>query len=48
MHVHGDAGVLPVDRAGVRDGVVAGVHGGGGCRVGGRLGTALPVSSGPG
>ena len=35
MHVHGDAGVLPVDHAGVRDGVVAGLrdgvvaHGGG-------------------
>ena len=35
MHVHGVAGVLPVDHAGVRDGVVAGIrervvaHGGG-------------------
>ena len=29
VHVHGDAGVLPVDLAGVRDGVVAEVHVGG-------------------
>ena len=29
VHVHGNAGVLPVDLAGVRDGAVAGVaHGG--------------------
>ena len=29
MHVHGNAGVLPIDLAGVRDGAVAGVaHGG--------------------
>ena len=28
MHVHRDAGLLPIDHDGVRDGVVAGLHGG--------------------